>query len=48
MEGEVWAQDNKVQTPVHLNSQPWMVKPLSEGCVNTVVTYGILITPDDT
>ena len=25
-------------------AEPWVVKPLSEGCVHTVVTDGILIT----
>ena len=39
-EGELWAQDHKMYTLIHLNSQSieaWMVKPLSAGCVNTVV-----------
>ena len=38
-----------MQTLVHLNSQnieAWMVKPLSVGCVNTVVADRILITSD--
>ena len=55
MESDVWAQDYnyKVRTPVHLNSQniyrTWMVKPLSECCVNIMVTEGIpttSVTPD--
>jgi len=40
VEGEVWGQDYKVQTLVYPRSQDieaWMVKPLSAGCVNTVV-----------
>ena len=48
MEGEVW-QDYKMQTIVHLRSQnieAWMVKPLSAGCVNSVVACWILITSD--
>ena len=38
VESEIWGQDYKVQTLVHPRSQniePWMVKPLSAGCVNT-------------
>ena len=49
MEGEVWGQDCKMQTIVYLRSQnkeAWMVKPLSAGCVNTVVACCILITSD--
>ena len=30
-------QDYKMQTIVYPRSQAWMVKPLSAGCVNTVV-----------
>ena len=40
VEGEVWREDYKMQTLVHPRSQnieAWMVKPLSAGCVNTVV-----------
>ena len=40
VEGEVRGQDYKMQTIVYLRSQSieaWMVKPLSAGCVNTVV-----------
>ena len=40
MEGKVWGQDYKTQTTVYLRSQnmeAWMMKPLSAGCVNTVV-----------
>ena len=38
--GEVWGQAYKLQTVVYLrcqNTEAWMVKPLSAGCVNTVV-----------
>ena len=35
METQVWAQDDKIQALVHPES--WLVKPLSAGCVNTVV-----------
>ena len=37
---EVWGQDYKMQTlvcPRSQNIEPWMVKPLSTACVNTVV-----------
>ena len=34
---EVWAQDNKMQALVQSNIEAWMVKPLSAGCINTVV-----------
>ena len=40
VEGEVWGQDYKMQTIVYIRNQnieAWMVKPLSAGCVNTVV-----------
>ena len=41
VEGEVWGQDSKMQTIVYLRNQniyrAWIVKPLSAGCVNTVV-----------
>jgi len=40
VEGEVWRQDYKMQTLVYSRSQnieAWLVKPLSAGCVNTVV-----------
>ena len=40
VEGEVWGQDYIMQRIVYLRSQDieaWMVKPLSAGCVKTVV-----------
>lgn len=40
MESEVWALDSTMQTLGHLNSRnidTWMEKPLSAGCVNTVL-----------
>ena len=43
-DGEIWAQDHRVQALVHLKIEAWMVKPLSAGCINTVVAGSILIT----
>ena len=40
VEGELWGQDYKMQTLVYPRSQTieaGMVKPLSAGCVNSVV-----------
>ena len=42
--GEVWAQDDKMQTLVHLNShnmEAWMVKQLSACC-----DYGCMLNND--
>ena len=36
MDGELWTQDYRVQALVHLKIEAWL-KPLSAGCVNTVV-----------
>ena len=47
VEGELWGQDYKMKTTVYPRSQnieAWLVKPLSAGCVNTVVACCILIT----
>ena len=41
-----WGQDYKMQTTVYLRSQnikAWMKKPLSAGCVNTVVISWVLL-----
>ena len=37
--GVVWAQDYRMLTLMQPKIQVWMVKPLSAGCVNTVVAH---------